>query len=126
MARARDPAAGPTVTPAIFQILLALSDGERHGYGIMQEIAARTGGAFRIGPGTLYGSIKRLLAEDLIVEAAERPDPALDDERRRYYRLTERGRQVALAEAERLAHLVADARAKRLLPPEPAVAAGRR
>lgn len=125
MARARDPEAGPPVTPAIFQILLALTDGERHGYGIMQEIAARTGGAFRIGPGTLYGSIKRLLAEGLLVEAADRPDPTLDDERRRYYRLTERGHRVAVVEAERLAHVVADARAKRLLPPEPVPAAGR-
>ena len=103
------------LTPAIFHILLALADGERHGYGIMQEIAAMTGGAFRIGPGTLYGSIKRMLAEGLIVETAERPDPALDDERRRYYRLTELGERLARAEAARLARVVQAAQAKRLL-----------
>ena len=115
---------GP-ITPAIFQILLALADGERHGYGIMQEIAARTDGAVRMGPGTLYGSIKRLLADGLIVESDDRPDPTLDDERRRYYRLTDRGHRVAAAEAARLAQLVDDARIKGLLP-QPAAPAARR
>jgi DNA-binding PadR family transcriptional regulator len=104
------------LTPAVFQILLALSDGERHGYGIMREVAERTHGTLRMGPGTLYGSIKRMLADDLIEEAGERPDPVLDDQRRRYYRLTPFGRQVAEAEARRLVALVRDARAKRLLP----------
>lgn len=113
---ARDPDRVPPLKPAVFQILLALADGERHGYGIMQEVAARTDGAIRLGPGTLYGAIKRLLADGLIVESAERPDPALDDERRRYYRLTEVGRRAAGAEARRLAQLVGVARAKRLLP----------
>ena len=109
------------LTPAVFHILLALADGEKHGYAIMQEVSARTGGKLRLGPGTLYGSIKRMLEEELIVESAERPDPALDDERRRYYRLTERGRRVAEAEAQRLAQLVRVARAKDLLPrPRPA------
>ena len=80
------------LTPAAFQILLALAGGERHGYGIMQEVLALTGGAVRLGPGTLYGTIGRLLAAGLIAEVTERPDPALDDERRRYYRLTPAGR----------------------------------
>jgi DNA-binding PadR family transcriptional regulator len=113
------------LTPAVFHILLALSDGERHGYGIMQEIAARTHGKFRLGPGTLYGSIKRMLADGVIVETDARPDPALDDQRRRYYRLTPLGQRVAEAEAERLAQLVGIARAKRLLPErEPELAGG--
>mgnify|MGYP000628046359 CR=1 FL=1 len=105
----------PPLTPAVFQILLALADGERHGYGIMKEVAANTGGRMQMGPGTLYGSIKRMLAAGLIEESGERPDPELDDERRRYYRLTPLGRRVAAAEAERLAALVHVARAKCLL-----------
>ena len=108
------------LTPAVFHILLALADGERHGYAIMKEVAAQTGGAVRMGPGTLYGSIKRMLAAGLIAEADERPDPELDDERRRYYRLTGLGRRVAEAEAGRLAGLVRVARAKRLGPAEAA------
>src|SRR6266478_9387142 len=103
------------LTPAVFHILLALADSERHGYGIMQEIAERTQGAMRMGPGTLYGSIKRMLADGLIEAAAERPDPELDDERRRYYRLTDFGFRVARAEAERLEKLVKSARSKNLL-----------
>lgn len=98
-----------------FQILLALADEERHGYGIKTEVALRTGGAVRLGPGTLYGSIKRMVARHLIEESDERPDPALDDERRRYYRLTPFGRAVAEAEARRMERLVALARRKRLL-----------
>lgn len=104
-----------SLTPAVFHILLALADGERHGYGIMQEIALRTDGTIRLGPGTLYRSIKRLLAEGLIEECDERPDPALDDERRRYYRLTGAGRRAAKAEAWRLGRLVDMARAKRVI-----------
>ena len=92
----RDPEALLPLTPAVFHVLLALADSERHGYGIMQEVAARTNGMMRMGPGTLYGSIKRMLAAGLIEESGERPDPALDDERRRYYRLTDFGRRVAL------------------------------
>jgi DNA-binding PadR family transcriptional regulator len=103
------------LTPAVFQILLALSDGERHGYAIMREIEASTQGQLRIGPGTLYRSIKQMLAQGLIAEADERPDPALDDERRRYYRLTNFGQRVAAAEARRLARLVAQARQRHLL-----------
>lgn len=104
-----------------FQILLALADEERHGYAIKREVAERTGGDVQLGPGTLYGSIKRMVAEGLIEESDERPDPDLDDERRRYYRITTLGRQVAVAEARRMERLVGIARAKRLLGrPEPA------
>lgn len=110
------PAVAP-LTPAVFQILLALAGGERHGYGLMQEVLAQTGGTFRLGPGTLYGSIKRMLADRLIEESGARPDPALDDERRRYYRLTPFGHQVAAREAERLAQIVAVAQRRDLLPP---------
>jgi DNA-binding PadR family transcriptional regulator len=112
------------LTPAVFHILLALSDGERHGYGIMREIEARTGGTVRMGPGTLYGSIKRMLADGLIVETDERPDPALDDQRRRYYRITYRGERAAEAEAVRLEQLVGIARAKQVLPTREAKLAG--
>ena len=101
--------------PAIFQILVALADRERHGYGIMQDISDRTEGKMRLGPGTLYGSIKRMLQQGLIEESDERPDPNLDDERRRYYRVTTFGRRVAGAETERLSKLVSQAVAS-LLP----------
>ena len=104
------------LTPAVFHILLALANGERHGYGILLEIAAITHTQRRIGPGTLYRSIKQMLAAGMIEEADERPDPTLDDERRRYYRLTAFGRRVALAETQRLARLVREAEARRLLP----------
>lgn len=103
------------LTPAVFHILLALAGGERHGYGIMQEVAASTQGQMRLGPGTLYRSIKQMLTAGLIEEADERPDPALDDERRRYYRLTSFGQRVAQAEAQRLERLVNQARARHLL-----------
>jgi DNA-binding PadR family transcriptional regulator len=113
MTDANDPV---PLTPAVFHILLALSDGERHGYGIMLEVAALTDGAMRLGPGTL----KRLLAAGLVEESGEeRPDTALDDERRRYYRLTEQGQRTAEAEARRLERLVSAARGKRLLRPKP-------
>jgi DNA-binding PadR family transcriptional regulator len=103
------------LTPAMFHILLVLAAGERHGYAIMREVEDLTDGAQRLGPGSLYGSIKRLLAEGLIEECGERPDPAADDERRRYYRLTDRGRRAAGAEARRLEALVRAARGRRLL-----------
>lgn len=105
--------------PAVFHILLALADTERHGYGIMQEIAARTDNSVRIGPGTLYGAIKRMLVSGLIIESDARPDPAFDDERRRYYRITDLGLRVVSAEAQRLALLVDIARTKRLLSDPP-------
>lgn len=111
----RDPEELLPLSPAVFHVLLALADAERHGYGIIKEVEARTEGRVRLGPGTLYGSIKRMLEEGLIEESGERPDSALDDERRRYYRLTIFGRRVASAEAERLEGLVASAREKRLL-----------
>ena len=103
------------LTPAVFAILLALVGGEKHGYAIMREIAGSSAGALRVGPGTLYRSIKQLLAAGLIDESGDRPDPALDDERRRYYRLTAFGRRVVQAEALRLARLVGQAQAKGLL-----------
>lgn len=104
------------LTPADFNILLALADGEKHGYAIMQDVITNTGGKLRLGPGTLYGAIKRLLESELIEESDERPDPTHDDERRRYYRLTELGKRVAAAEAARLDELVDLARSRRLLP----------
>ena len=119
--RTPDPRQFLPLTQATFNILLALASGEKHGYAIMQEVIERTGGEVKIGPGTLYGSIKRMHAAGWIVELDERPDPALDDERRRYYRLTDLGERVAIAEAERLAQLVAAARRQGLLPtPVPA------
>lgn len=102
------------MTPAVLNVLLALADEERHGYGIMQEVEARTEGETRLGPGTLYGSIKRMLADGLIEESDERPDPEVDDQRRRYYRITDFGRRVAGAEANRLARLVSAAEAKKI------------
>jgi DNA-binding PadR family transcriptional regulator len=96
---------------ATFHILVALADQDRHGYGIMQDIATRTGGEMKLSPGTLYGSIKRMLDAGLIVELDERPDPDNDDERRRYYRLTSHGREIAQAETERLTTLLRQARA---------------
>jgi DNA-binding PadR family transcriptional regulator len=111
----REPRDLLPLTPAVLHVLLALADEERHGYGIMKEIEARTGGETRLGPGTLYGSIKRMLADGLIEESEERPDPEMDDQRRRYYRITDFGRWVAGAEAERLQGLIDAARAKKLL-----------
>ena len=104
------------LTPAAFHILLALVDEERHGYGIMQETARRSEGHVNLGPGTLYRSIRRLLADGLIEESDERPVPELDDERRHYYRITAFGLRVARAEAQRLAALVRSAESKHLLP----------
>jgi DNA-binding PadR family transcriptional regulator len=110
-----NPEAWLPLTPAMFHILLALADKERHGYEIMREVEERSEGEMRIGPGTLYGSIKRMLNDALIEELDERPDPEFDDERRRYYRLTDFGRRLAAAEARRLEKLVKSARSKKLL-----------
>ena len=103
------------LTPAVFNIMLALADGEKHGYGIMLEVETNTNGQITMGPGTLYGSIKRMLKAGLIEECDERSDPELDHQRRRYYRLTGMGQQVLRLEAERLASQVHLARAKNLL-----------
>jgi len=94
------------LAPAVFHILLSLADGERHGYALRREIAARTGGRLTLGPGVLYGTIHRMQELELIEESDDRPDPHLDDERRRYYRITPYGRQVAQAEAARMRDLV--------------------
>jgi DNA-binding PadR family transcriptional regulator len=102
------------LTPPVFHILLALAEEERHGYGIMQDVAWQTNDALQLGPGTLYGCLKRMLAAGLVEESDERPDPAMDDERRRYYRMTALGRRVVRAEAERLAGAVTAAKARRL------------
>lgn len=103
------------LTPAVFHVLLALVEGERHGYAIMQEVAESTRGQINMGPGTLYGTIKRLLEARLIEESDRRPDPELDDARRRYYRLSGLGQQVVKAEALRYEQLAKLARRKRLL-----------
>ncbi len=104
------------LTPAVFNILLALADGDKHGYGIMLEVEVNTKGQVLMGPGTLYGSIKRMLQAGLIEESDERVDPEMDDPRRRsYYRLTGLGRRTLRMEAERLASQVQLARAKNIL-----------
>ena len=104
------------LTPPVFHILLALADEERHGYGIMQDVARQTNDALQIGPGTLYGCLKRMLAAGLVEESDERPDLELageqHDERRRYYRMTALGRSTARAEAARLAGAVSAAKAR--------------
>jgi len=114
-----ETASGPqksiSLTPAAFHIMLVLAGGENHGYAIMREVTEHTQGKMRLGPGSLYGTIKRMLAEGWIEESDERPDPELDDERRRYYRLTGVGRKLVQAEAERLEQLVNIARGKKLL-----------
>lgn len=102
--------------PASFHILVALSDQDRHGYAIMQEVAARTDGSVRLTAATLYRSIQRMLDQKLIAETDDRPSPEQDDERRRYYRITPFGRTVAKAEARRLAQMLTLARAKGLAP----------
>jgi DNA-binding PadR family transcriptional regulator len=111
----RHPARLLPLPSAELHILFALLDAERHGYAIKQEVAERTAGEVQLGPGTLYGAIKRMLANGTIEESGRRPPAAEDDERRRYYRITPFGRAVAAAEARRLEQLVALARRKRLL-----------
>jgi len=122
MSPRRTPLASPNVESFLplhrdtFHILVSLADRERHGYAVMQDVLDRTSGKLRLSPSSLYASIRRLLDQGLIEELAERPDPAHDDERRRYYRLTRLGRDVAKAEARRLERLLSDARATGLLP----------
>ena len=104
------------LTPAVFYILLALAGGDKHGYEIMKRVKQDSLGTVIMGTGTLYGSIKRMLASRLIEEAGERPAPALDDERRRYYRLTELGRRAFVAELQRYREVVSLAHQRRLFP----------
>jgi DNA-binding PadR family transcriptional regulator len=104
------------LTTTELHILLALAGDERHGYAIMQEISEHTGGRLRVGPGSLYGTIKRMLTSGLIVETAERPDRSINDERRRYYRMTQRGRKALATEVRHLAEVVDLARARRVVP----------
>jgi DNA-binding PadR family transcriptional regulator len=94
------------LSPAVFHMLLSLGEGERHGYALKREIARRTGGKLNLGPGALYGAINKMLELGLIAESDERPDPHLDDERRRYYHITPLGRKTARAEAARMRELV--------------------
>ena len=110
-----DPDAFLPLKPVAFQILLSLADGERHGYGITQAILGRTSAKMRLEPGNLYRSLRTMLDDGLIEESDRRPAADLDDERRRYYRITTLGRKVALAETVRLTALVAEARGKQWL-----------
>src|SRR5262245_39435419 len=111
------------LSPQQFQILLSLTDGHRHGYGIIRDVAARTDGALRLGTGTLYTALARLETLELVEETEPRSRPADDDERRRYYRLTPRGRAVLQAETARLDALVNQARRKGIVPARPRLAA---
>ena len=103
------------ITPAVFHILLTLADGDAHGYAIMQDVARRSAGVVRLGPGTLYGAIGRLLEDMLIEECDERPVPEMDDTRRRYYRLTQLGGEVLALETKRLESLVRAVRASKVI-----------
>jgi len=111
-----DPASLLPLPAATFHILLAVADEDRHGYAIIQDVETRTGGELRLSAGTLYRSIQRMLEQGLIVEPRERPLPELDDERRRYYRITSFGRAVAEAESRRMAQLLRMARNRGLTP----------
>ena len=104
------------LTPAMFQVLVALADGEKHGYAIIKEVARRSDGKLRLRAGTLYTAIRRMLEQGLIEELRDSPDPGSADERRRYYRVTRMGRDVALAEAKRFSELLDQARATKLIP----------
>ena len=101
---------------AVFHILVALADRDRHGYSIMQDVSARTDGKVRLSAGTLYSAVRRMLEQGLIEELRDSPDPASGDERRRYYRLTRLGRDVAVAEARRVSDMLTQARATGLIP----------
>ncbi|HYO84121.1 MAG TPA: PadR family transcriptional regulator [Bryobacteraceae bacterium] len=114
--RVPDPDVLLPLPTAVFHILVALADRDRHGYSIMQDVATRTSGKVRLSAGTLYSSIHRMLEQGLVEELRESPDPESRDERRRYYRLTKWGRRVASAEAERLTQMLSQARATGLIP----------
>src|SRR3954453_10023108 len=107
---AKDAKPASPLPPAVFHLLLALRDGEQHGYALMQRVEELTDGSVRMGPGTLYGAIKRMLADGLIEETDERPDPALDDQRRRYYRITGTGERACAVEVQRMETLLRNAR----------------
>ena len=115
MTAGRSPRDFLPLTPMVLHILLALADGEKHGYAIIKEVRRRTDGEVELGASSLYAVLKRLLGDRLVVETDERPDPALDDERRRYYRITALGRDTMLAELRRLESILLQARAKRLV-----------
>lgn len=126
MADDKSPETLLPLTPPVFHILLALADEERHGYGIMLDVARQTNDALQLGPGTLYGCLKRMTAAGLVEESDERPDPEIDDQRRRYYRMTELGERVVRLEARRLEEAVSAAHAKRLFGPGQVVPMERR
>ena len=121
----RQPDPTPALSRVAVYILLAIGPEERHGYAIMHEVRRITGGAVKLGPGAIYTTIRRLLTDGLIEESDERPDPDLDDQRRRYYRLTALGRSVAAAEVRRLDAMVASARGWALKPDQFAALLGR-
>jgi len=106
----------PPLTPAVFHILLALSTGERHGYGIMKQVEADSQGKVTMGPGTLYGSLKRMLDAGLVRESDKRVDPEMDDERRIYYQITGMGAEALAAELERYQRIVTIAQQRKLYP----------
>ena len=110
------PNSTPPLTPAVFHILLALSSGERHGYGIMKQVETDSQGKVSMGPGTLYGSLKRMLDAGLVQESDKRVDPEMDDERRIYYQITGMGAQALAAELERYKRIVTVAQQRKLLP----------
>jgi DNA-binding PadR family transcriptional regulator len=112
--KSRDIESFLPMTPAMFHVLVALADGEKHGYAILKEVARRTDDRVRLSAGTLYGILARLESSGLIIESDQRPALGLDDERRRYYRLTDFGREVAVAEAQRMDEALEQARAKKL------------
>ena len=116
MSKDPSPHARLPLTNTVLHVLLALADGDKHGYAIIKEVRRRTSGDVELGASSLYAVLKRLVADRLVVETDERPDPALDDERRRYYRLSRFGRAVAVAELKRLEAIIAQGRAKRLVP----------
>ncbi len=115
-ARTPEPESSLPLTPAVLDIMVALGNEEMHGYAIMQEVRRRTEGRRRLAPGTLYRSLRQMEERGWVVESEVRPEPGLDDERRRYYRLTDLGRRVILAELERLEGLVRAARSKGFVP----------
>ncbi|MDR3702182.1 MAG: helix-turn-helix transcriptional regulator [Candidatus Sulfopaludibacter sp.] len=112
----RQPEEPSQISHQVFHILLALAAGDQHGYAIMQDVASRTGGKLRLSPGTLYGSIKRMLEQGFVVELRESERPKHDDERRRYYRLTALGRKAVWAESRRMANLLEQARVYGMAP----------